>query len=87
MTGKQPFHEVHQETAVRKLVIEGNAPFAGDYSELMHDPWWITFKSCLSRDPEIRPSMNMVYKEVSSVIDERRERLAEGRITARRNSK
>ncbi|KAG8950760.1 hypothetical protein FRC04_007179 [Tulasnella sp. 424] len=64
MTGKQPFHEVQQETAVRNLVIEGNAPFAGDYSELMHDPWWITFKSCLSRDPETRPSMKMVYKEL-----------------------
>lgn len=69
MTGKQPFHEVHQETAVRKLVIEGNAPFAGDYSELMHDPWWITFKSCLSRDPEIRPSMNMVYKELAGTAN------------------
>ncbi|KIO24627.1 hypothetical protein M407DRAFT_99094 [Tulasnella calospora MUT 4182] len=65
LTGKQPFYTTQREDSVTQRVINGKVPFAGDYPELQNDPWWNTLKSCWSRNPEARPSMRTVYKELA----------------------
>ncbi|KAG9048003.1 hypothetical protein FS837_000957 [Tulasnella sp. UAMH 9824] len=65
LTGKRPFYPIQREDSVTQRVIDGTAAFAVDYPELQDDPWWTTLQSCWSQDPEARPSMRTVYKELA----------------------
>ncbi|KIO22822.1 hypothetical protein M407DRAFT_115180 [Tulasnella calospora MUT 4182] len=64
LTGKQPFYTTQGEDSVAQQIINGKVPFTGDYPELQDDLWWSTLKMCWSRNPEDRPPMRTVYKEL-----------------------
>ncbi|KAG8959113.1 hypothetical protein FRC00_001950 [Tulasnella sp. 408] len=49
---------VGQEASLIGRRKRGELPFAEDATKLVQDdPWWTTLSSCLSKDPESRPSM------------------------------
>ncbi|KAG8938040.1 hypothetical protein FRC00_000781 [Tulasnella sp. 408] len=68
MIGEQPFSSVGQEAAMIGRIKQGEPPFAEGATKLQDDPWWTPLSSCLSKDPEARPSMEELYTEVRPVI-------------------
>ncbi|KIO24650.1 hypothetical protein M407DRAFT_99234 [Tulasnella calospora MUT 4182] len=66
ITGKIPFAAIPQEAAVTQLAINGEPHLTKEYTELQNDPWWATLRSCWSKSPEARPSMETVYQKLLS---------------------
>ncbi|KAG8911418.1 hypothetical protein FRC01_005721 [Tulasnella sp. 417] len=64
LTGKIPFAGIPQEAAVTQLAINGEPHLTKQYTELQNDPWWATLRSCWSKRPEDRPTMETVYQQV-----------------------
>ncbi|KAG9048020.1 hypothetical protein FS837_000974 [Tulasnella sp. UAMH 9824] len=64
LTGKIPFAATPQEAAVTQLAINGESHLTKQYAELQGDQLWTTLKSCWSKSPETRPSMDTLCEKV-----------------------
>ncbi|KAG9033027.1 hypothetical protein FS837_002575 [Tulasnella sp. UAMH 9824] len=63
MIGEQPFSSVGQEAAMIDRIKRGEPPFVEDATKLQDDPWWTALSPCLSKDPEARPSMEVLHTD------------------------
>ncbi|KAF9063527.1 hypothetical protein BDP27DRAFT_1299590 [Rhodocollybia butyracea] len=67
-TGLLPFHLVRNDVAVMQDIIQGNRPLRPDNATIeLNDTMWSLIERCWAAEPSIRPTAEMVRRELGDV--------------------